>query len=178
MNHPSVSIHHGLMSTNYINRGSALPPVTVVLFIRFKCCSYPSSTVGGGWAGQMGHTLDLTSNETSVCILFVTKSDLCLMPCSDQTRRKYSLCVTRSSFDCRVSNSQNNNNHEPHQYGPKTQRSLCDLTTVNGSGARWESNTVMLSCKQPEFMLGQVCQPDDKQTTFQMLVPTNWVQID
>lgn len=110
---------------------SVLPPSmsnpaawTVALFLKFECCSYPSSTVRGGWAGWVGHTLDLTSNETGVHVLFVTKSDLCLMPCSDQTRRKYSPCVTRPSFNCRFSNA-NNNNHKRHQYGPKTEISLC-----------------------------------------------------
>lgn len=83
-------------------------------------------------AGWMGHTLDLTSNETSVHILFVTKSDLCLMPCSDQTRGKYSPCVTPPSFDCRVSIA-NNNNHKRHQYGHKTSRFLCVLTPISGS---------------------------------------------
>lgn len=53
------------------------------------------------------------------------------------------------------------NNREPHQYEPKTKRFLRDPNAIKGSGGSRNKNFLVPSCKKPEFMLRQVCQPDD-----------------
>lgn len=49
-----------------------------------------------------------------------------------------------------------------------------DVTAINRSKGCRNNNIVMLPCKNPGFWLHQVCQLDDKQTTFKMLVP--WME--
>lgn len=54
------------------------------------------------------------------------------------------------------------------------QHPACDLTAISRSDGH-PNNCIIMPCKKPEYMLLQVCQPDDKQTTCKML---NGVQID
>ena len=56
----------------------------------------------------------------------------------------------------------------------ETKRFLRDLTAKKGSEGRRNNNILMLSCQKPLFVLCQVCQPDDEQTNFKMLVP--WIE--
>lgn len=54
-----------------------------------------------------------------------------------------------------VSNS-NKNKQEPHQYETTTMRFLCELTAINGSKGRWNSNIITSPCKK--LILNQIGQ--------------------
>ena len=58
-----------------------------------------------------------------------------------------------------------------HWYERKTYRFLCDLTALNRSkdNRHW-NNIIMMPFEKPEFMLCQICWPDDKETTLKMVV--------
>ncbi len=60
--------------------------------------------------------------------------------------------------------------HLLQQYDPEINRFCCDLIALNGSKGCQNNYIMMQTGKKSDFMLCHVCQQDDNQTTFKMLV--------